>query len=139
MIRKLLRLVVNTYTADEKYCLLKSDNLTHPIHSQLYHKKNPFPEFFCIFEMHIKFWTFFKKRWPSYVMFIRNYGLRETWLDNCLKNPVSEDTSRSNMVNGPKHSQIWTGAPLTNLLITVKGMESEKVSHSDMKNLKNHC
>ena len=39
-------------------------------------------------------------------MFIRNYGLRETWLDNCLKNPVSEDPLRSNMVNGPKHSQI---------------------------------
>ena len=25
------------------------------------------------------------------------------WLDKCLKNPVSEDTSTSNMVNVAKH------------------------------------
>ena len=25
------------------------------------------------------------------------------WLDKCLKSPVSEDPSTSNMVNGPKH------------------------------------
>ena len=25
------------------------------------------------------------------------------WLDKCLKTPVSEDFSTSNMVNGPKH------------------------------------
>ena len=27
----------------------------------------------------------------------------KTWLDKCLKSPVSEDTSTSNMVNVPKH------------------------------------
>ena len=27
----------------------------------------------------------------------------KTWLDKCLKSPVSEDASRSNMVNVPKH------------------------------------
>ena len=36
-------------------------------------------------------------------MYFRNYVLRKTWLDNSLKNPVSEDPSRSNMINGPKH------------------------------------
>ena len=25
------------------------------------------------------------------------------WLDKCLKSPVLEDPSKSNMVNGPKH------------------------------------
>ena len=25
----------------------------------------------------------------------------KTWLDKCLKSPVSEDPSRNNMVNGP--------------------------------------
>ena len=29
-------------------------------------------------------------------------GLGKTWLDKCLISPVSEDLSKSNMVNGPK-------------------------------------
>ena len=36
-------------------------------------------------------------------MHFQNSGLRKTWLDNCLRSPVSEDPSTSNMVNGPKH------------------------------------
>ena len=36
-------------------------------------------------------------------MYFRNFGLQNTWLDQCLKSPVSEDPSKSNMVNVPKH------------------------------------
>ena len=36
-------------------------------------------------------------------MYFPRYGLRNTWLGKCLKSPVSEDPSTSNMVNGPKH------------------------------------
>ena len=32
-------------------------------------------------------------------MYFRNYGLRKMSLDNCLKRPVSENPSTSNMVN----------------------------------------
>ena len=32
-----------------------------------------------------------------------NYGLPKRWLDQCLKSPVSEDPSKRNMVNAPKH------------------------------------
>ena len=32
-----------------------------------------------------------------------NYGLSKTWLDQCPKCLVSEDPSKSNMVNAPKH------------------------------------
>ena len=35
-------------------------------------------------------------------MYLRNYGLRKTWLDIRLKSPVSEDALATNMVNGPK-------------------------------------
>ena len=35
-------------------------------------------------------------------MYFLTYGLRKTWLYKCLKIPVSEDPSTSNMVNGPK-------------------------------------
>ena len=40
-------------------------------------------------------------------MYFRNYGLPKTWLDQCLKSPVSEDPSKSNMVNAPKHCSNW--------------------------------
>ena len=36
-------------------------------------------------------------------MYFRNYGLPKTWLEQCLKSPVSEDPTKSNMVNAPKH------------------------------------
>ena len=37
-------------------------------------------------------------------MYFRNYGLPKTLLDQCLKSPVSEHPTKSNMVNAPKHS-----------------------------------
>ena len=36
-------------------------------------------------------------------MYFRNYGLQKTWLDICLKSPVSDDPLTGNMVNGIKH------------------------------------
>ena len=35
-------------------------------------------------------------------MYFRNYGLPKTWLDQCVKSPVSQDPSKSNMVNASK-------------------------------------
>ena len=32
-------------------------------------------------------------------MYFRIYGLLKTWLDQCLKTPVSEDSAKSRMVN----------------------------------------
>ena len=36
-------------------------------------------------------------------MYLRNYELRKTWLDKCLKSHVSEDPLTDNILNGPKH------------------------------------
>ena len=35
-------------------------------------------------------------------MYLGNYGLEKTWLDQCLKSLVSEYPSKSNMVNDTK-------------------------------------
>ena len=32
-------------------------------------------------------------------MYFPNYGVPKTWLDQCLKSPVPEHPSKSNMVN----------------------------------------
>ena len=36
-------------------------------------------------------------------MSFENYGLPKRWLDQCLESHFSEDPSKSNMVNAPKH------------------------------------
>ena len=46
---KILRVVVNTFTANGKYSLLNRDNLMQPIHMQLYQKQKTFSEVFFPF------------------------------------------------------------------------------------------
>ena len=111
---KFLKVFVNTLTADDNYSLLNRDNVTEPIHMQLSQKQKAFsPSFFCIFERYIKFWTFSKQRWPSLLMYFGTYGLQKTWLDICLKSPVSKETLTSNMVNRPKHCCNLNGSTVT--------------------------
>ena len=53
---KNLRLFLNTFTAYDKYSVLNTEYLTHPIHIQLSQKqKNVFSIFLWIFEIYIKF------------------------------------------------------------------------------------
>ena len=46
-------------------------------------------------------------------MYFRNYRLPKTWLDQCLKSPVSEHRSKSNMLNAPKHCPNLKDTPFT--------------------------
>ena len=69
-------------------------------------------------------------------MYFQNYGHRKTWLDQCLKSRVSRDLSQSNMVNAPSIVEICMAAPLPYLLFTMKAIDLQKVSVSDMQNLK---
>ena len=65
-------------------------------------------------------------------MYFRNYGLPNTWLDQCLKSPVSEDPTKSNMVSAPKHCSNLKDTSLPYLLITGKSIVLQKVSVSDI-------
>ena len=49
VIHKILRLFVNTLTADDKHYLLNRDNLTEPIQIQLSQNQKFFSEFFWAF------------------------------------------------------------------------------------------
>ena len=69
-------------------------------------------------------------------MYLRNYWLQKMCLEECLKSPVSEHPSKSNMVNGREYIEIWMTAPLPDLLINAKGIDLEKVSLCEMQNLK---
>ena len=69
-------------------------------------------------------------------MYYRNYGLPKTWLDQCLKSPVSEDPTKSNMVKAPKHNSSLKDTSLPYLLITGKSIVLQKVSFSHIQNVK---
>ena len=69
-------------------------------------------------------------------MYFRNYGLPKTWLDQYLKSPVSDDPTKSNMVNAPKHCTNLNDTSLPYLLITGKSIVLQIVSVSDVQNLK---
>ena len=69
-------------------------------------------------------------------MYFRNYGLPKTWLDQCLKSLVSENPTKSNMANTPKHFSNLKDTSLRYLLITGRSIALRKVSVSDVQNLK---
>ena len=73
-------------------------------------------------------------------MYFRNYGLPKAGLDKYLKSDVSQFPSTGNTRNALKHiSNRGTAAPLPYLLITAKDIQFEKVTLSDMVNLKTVC
>ena len=59
---KILRLFVNTLTADDKYSLLNRDNLTQSIQTLLSQKKKTFSQFFSSFLKPILNFEHFEKR-----------------------------------------------------------------------------
>ena len=46
-------------------------------------------------------------------MYFQNYGVPKIWLDQGLKSPVSEDPTKTNMVNAPKHCPNWRDTSFT--------------------------
>ena len=66
MLFKILRLFINTLTADEKYSLVNRDNLTQPIQRLLSPKQKTFTEFFLAFlNSKLHFEHFAKKDAPN--------------------------------------------------------------------------
>ena len=54
-------------------------------------------------------------------MYFRTYGVRKTWLDKCLKSPVSEDPLTSIKVNGRKYCLNLNESTFTIFNDTCKG------------------
>ena len=83
--------------------------------------------FFAFLKSRFIFESFQKKRWSFCLMYFWTYGLRKTWLDNCLKSAVSEDPSTSNMRKGPKHYWNLNDSTFT---ILIDHCESNSVGES---------
>ena len=98
-----MRVLINTLPTDEKYPLLNRENLMIPIEMQLSQKnKKTFYQFSASFlKSRLNFESFEKKMNLVAFVFPKLRTLK-TWLGKCLRSPVSEDISKSNMVNVPK-------------------------------------
>ena len=96
-------MLINTLPTDEKYPLLNRENLMIPIEMQLSQKnKKTFYQFSASFlKPRLNFESFEKKMNLVAFVFPKLRTLK-TWLGKCLRSPVSEDISKSNMVNVPK-------------------------------------
>ena len=95
--------LVNILTADEKYAVLNRDNLTIPIQMQLSQKKKTtFSIFFAAYLKSRLNFEHFEKETTLIDFVIPKVQTPKSRSDKCLKSPVSEDTSTSNMVNVPK-------------------------------------
>ena len=68
-------------------------------------------------------------------MYFCNYGLRKPWLDKCLKSAVYEGPSKSNVVNGAKHSSNINHSTIGIFIDQCEGYRIGKVSLSNIQNL----
>ena len=101
---KILGLLFITLAADEKYALLKKDNLTIPIQMQLSLKQKNLSQFFAAFLKATLNVKYFEIKTTLLDFVFPKLRTPETWSDKCLKSPVSDIPSTSNMGNVPKQS-----------------------------------
>ena len=74
--------------------------------------KNICSNSFSIFKIYIKFSAFWKKKSASWLKYFRSYWLRNMWLLEGHKAPVSEHPSGVNVFTGPKHWRTLRGCTL---------------------------
>ena len=103
VICKILGLFVNPLSADEKYCLLNRGNLLQHFQMELSEKRKTFSQFFLFFLHLDSILNIFRKKMTVLAEYFWTDRLQKTCLVKCIKRPVSEDPSTSNMVNAPKH------------------------------------
>ena len=90
-------------TADDKYSLLNTDNLKQANQAQLSQKQNFFSHFFFDFSNLVQILKIFKKYMTLIADVYPKLRVPKNMVNQCLKSPVWEDPSKSNMANGPKH------------------------------------
>ena len=73
---RILGLLVNTLAADEKHLFLIETIWRYQFRCNYLRNKKVFLYFFCFIKISIKSWIFWKKRWPSELLYFRYYGLR---------------------------------------------------------------
>ena len=72
-------------------------------------------------------------------MYFGTYGLQKTWSDKCLKGPVWDDPSSSNMLKRLKLYANVNDSTFTTFMEPFEGSLVEKVCLTAMQNLRTVC
>ena len=134
-----LGLLVKILAADEKYPVLNRDNLMRPIQMQLSQKQKTFSELLAEFLKYRLSFRYFERKYDLHRFCISRITASGNVIREMLKKSSSEVLLRSNMVKVPKHCWNLHHSTFTNLVITSKSTELEKVSVIDMPNLGTAC
>ena len=90
-------------TLNCEYSRRKRENLPLPIQTPLSKiLKTIFCNFIAVLKSTINF-QHFEKKWTSQLNYFWNYWHQKTWLLKCIKGPVSENSSRVNVLTSPKN------------------------------------
>ena len=100
---QILGLLVNTFSADEKYPLRNRDNLTIPIQMQLSQKHKTFSEYFAAFLKFRLNFKYFKTKYDPHRFCICKITDSKTCSNKFLKSLIWENPLKTNMVNVPKN------------------------------------
>ena len=91
VIFKILELFVKTLNTTHKYSLLNRENLKKQIQMKLSQKQKVFSQFVSAFLKSRLTFKQFQKKMTVIADVFRKLKTPETWLNKCLKSPVSED------------------------------------------------
>ena len=137
---KILRLFVNTLTADDKYSLLNRDNLTQRVQILLIQKQKTFSEFFSAFlKATLNFEHFAKKDDPNRRCISEITDSEKGDYINVPNVQFQTTLPQATWQTCPKAVAIIRAAPLPYLLITVNIIQLKKVCFSSMQYLNTVC
>ena len=135
----MLGLFLNTLAADEKYPFLNTDNLTIPNQMQIFQKHKTFSQFLLHFGNLDEILNILRKEMTLIGFVFSKFRTPKTWSDKCPKSSISEDPSTTTWLTCPSTGEICNTAHLSYSLITVKSIQFENVSLTDMPNLRTDC
>ena len=134
---KILRLFFNTFTDNDKYSLLYRDNLIQPIQILLSHKQKTFSQFFSAFLKSTLNYERSGKKDDPHSQCISQITVPEKGDSiNVCKIPFKRSLPQKTWQKVPKTVEICKMLPIPYLFIPVDKIQLEKVSVSDMQNLK---
>ena len=137
---KILVLLVQTLTDDEKYSLLYRENLTQPIQILLSQKQKPFSQFCTAFlKSTLNFAQFQKKDDPHSGCFSQITVSEKDDSINVCKMPFKRSLPQKTWQKGPKTLEICKTLPLPYLFIPVDIIQLEKVYVSAVQILITVC
>ena len=140
VLQKILRLFVNTLTADDKYSLLNVNDLTQPIQILLSQKEKTFSQFLATFLKSTLNFAHFQKKDDPHSRFISQITVSEQSDQiNVCKIPIQRSLPQQTQETDQKTVEISTTLALPQLLIPVSIIQLTKVYISAMQNLKTVC